>query len=655
MDDIKEPVKSTDQKKPLGLAELLRSEKKSFIRTMEKDLAALQKKGPVKPTDSVGGLAGKEPTKGKLPEKMERPSPAGPAGKAVPPTGLPVAEPAQEASSAQPKPAPSGPAQPAGPAKSTERLRKEEEIKKRIEETRKRIEQSRRKAELARQKAVQGEKAGKEEKKKEERGRKKVEKKLAAAQKPGIAEKKLISKKLVLVGLAILVVVGGSGGFVYWWNYLRTVEPVFHYECQDNLCQQLEGEGEDQCQTDADCQPVELAEPDSLIPIAETKTIELTIGREDLLVENLETITGQTQATSTFKRILVKSVSQAEERYADLSVLLTAMGVSLPESILTAAADSQTGGDNYTLFLYNQAEGNRLGLVIKMGQSETLVEDLKNWEATMVDDLRALFLKEEVPAAFTEEFQDNIYQDIAIRYLNFPDPGLSIDYGIVNGKLVLTTSRASMYAAIEALSAAESEPKGETEIDTSNWRTYRNEEYGFELKYPQDWTIQDNYNQLPHDVIDQSYILKSVNFIPPDGKNILIFGVRRKGEEGLFKFSTGRSVNDLVSSDAAKIGNLDVVACYYVSYNYEFNDDGDAIPVKAFFSGVSYEGRTCPDQKEDNAISYGEYDIFAKIRVGELQNFDTADINDISNAIDSTPPYHFGNINLILSTFKFIE
>ena len=30
------------------------------------------------------------------------------------------------------------------------------------------------------------------------------------------------------------------------------------------------------------------------------------------------------------------------------------------------------------------------------------------------------------------------------------------------------------------------------EIDTSGWKTYRNEEYGFEFKYPEDWTIINN-------------------------------------------------------------------------------------------------------------------------------------------------------------------
>lgn len=30
-----------------------------------------------------------------------------------------------------------------------------------------------------------------------------------------------------------------------------------------------------------------------------------------------------------------------------------------------------------------------------------------------------------------------------------------------------------------------------TEIDTSAWKTYRNEKYGFEVRYPSDWSIQD--------------------------------------------------------------------------------------------------------------------------------------------------------------------
>jgi hypothetical protein len=34
------------------------------------------------------------------------------------------------------------------------------------------------------------------------------------------------------------------------------------------------------------------------------------------------------------------------------------------------------------------------------------------------------------------------------------------------------------------------------ETDTSDWKVYRNEVYGFEMKYPSDWKVQEDYGKV---------------------------------------------------------------------------------------------------------------------------------------------------------------
>jgi len=267
--------------------------------------------------------------------------------------------------------------------------------------------------------------------------------------------------KLIIVGLAIIVLFGGTGGFFYWWGYLRQPPPppiITHYECRNFQCLSVQGEGESECQADEDCQPVEPTVPEPLISVDETQTIELTLGEEKRLISELNLVAEEAQASSTLRHILVKVVGEREKKYLDLENLFSALEIEVPENILAAVPTTtpERTGSNYTLFFFSQSAGNRLGMVMEI-EEDSLDLMLKLWEESMKTKLRPLHLNLKYEPAATEEFLDNVYRGVAIRYINFPDPTLSIDYVVVEDKLIIATSRAAMYATIDALLPAETE------------------------------------------------------------------------------------------------------------------------------------------------------------------------------------------------------
>lgn len=350
--------------------------------------------------------------------------------KGAPPEGLPVASLVEKEQEEREK-------------EVEKRKMAKQEAEQKARQEAERMRQAREKAEEeARQKQKQ---AIEEANRKEEAAKEQKEEKQQLGKEISEAPKKeRKSKKLILVVLIIVFLAAGLGGFIYWWNYLKPIPPLpeTHYECQDSQCVSVEGEGVDECQVDQDCQSVE--PPESLIPVTETTTI-------DLSLEQLKSAAVQEQISGSFKRVSVKKGNQC----ADLETLFANLDITIPENVLGVVTP------DYTLFLYGQDGGNRLGIAVEMDQSETLVQDLKEWEETMVADLRPMLLSNEVPAGFTEEFQDNLYQGTAIRYMNFPTPDLSLDYAIINNKLIITTSRESMYAVIDTLLSAQ--------VDISNW------------------------------------------------------------------------------------------------------------------------------------------------------------------------------------------
>lgn len=184
----------------------------------------------------------------------------------------------------------------------------------------------------------------------------------------------------------------------------------------------------------------EIKIPDPLIPVDETKI--LKIGNNISLENLLRDESMINQQPRTIKRIVpVKN----EKEILLLNELLKELKIAVYPYVLSEL------NDNYNLIIYGQDTNRTIGLIIQTNNPNIVKEQLKYWEATMVDDLKNLFLFKKPGNPTTKFFKDNTYNNIVIRYINFPGPDLTIDYAIFGNLFILSTNRESIYNIIDRL------------------------------------------------------------------------------------------------------------------------------------------------------------------------------------------------------------
>ena len=95
---------------------------------------------------------------------------------------------------------------------------------------------------------------------------------------------------------------------------------------------------------------------------------------------------------------------------------------------------------------------------------------------------------------------------------------------------------------------------GELELDTSDWLTYRNEEYGFEFKYPNFLDI-DNYYSYAEGLV----LLRSIDVSKKEGYYILFSRKFEKSQSILEWFNGQAQINSskpFKNSDLIKVGDF---------------------------------------------------------------------------------------------------
>lgn len=139
-------------------------------------------------------------------------------------------------------------------------------------------------------------------------------------------------------------------------------------------------------------------------------------------------------------------VSDLKNNPIDFSVFSKKIGLSLSQEIISKL------DKNFSLFLYNDTDKPRLGLVITTEEGEKLRAALAQEEANLPEELQDIFLAPYSLEAKT--FKTSSYNGIAIRYLNIVSPEeISIDYTVSGNQLIIGTTKMTLRSIIDYMNS----------------------------------------------------------------------------------------------------------------------------------------------------------------------------------------------------------
>jgi hypothetical protein len=114
------------------------------------------------------------------------------------------------------------------------------------------------------------------------------------------------------------------------------------------------------------------------------------------------------------------------------------------------------------------------------------------------------------------------------------------------------------------------------EMDTSNWKTYRNEEYGFEFKYPEEWSFIAFNKGEPE--LDPTPLLLLVEFYDSEYRSRFYVGIDKIENQKLYDYLNNKnfsSSNILVQDNiVTKFENQTIIQSLFRSDRYLINLQG---------------------------------------------------------------------------------
>ena len=162
--------------------------------------------------------------------------------------------------------------------------------------------------------------------------------------------------------------------------------------------------------------------------------------------DKLNEIIQEEQEIGTFKRLII--IDEEEKKALNIEEFLKSLQVRTPEGFY------QKVESNFTLFVYSQAEGIRIGFVVKVKDRNSLITMLNSNEANFKNDFNNFFsLMDEIGVpispVFKQASQVRGYDGPNFRYQTLTEEDMVICYLVLGNHLLFTSSWQSMVEVIK--------------------------------------------------------------------------------------------------------------------------------------------------------------------------------------------------------------
>lgn len=145
-------------------------------------------------------------------------------------------------------------------------------------------------------------------------------------------------------------------------------------------------------------------------------------------------------------------VTDATANPYQLTQFFSLFPVSLPNDLGTLTQNQEF---LFSIFGMVKQGQKSIGFIVPVSDPAGAKTAMSAWEKTLSGDIGKLFtlnLKKQA----SKTFLDNIYNGVAIRYLNFPDPDSTIDYAVFTlqdgtSLLIVTDSKLQIYSIIDQI------------------------------------------------------------------------------------------------------------------------------------------------------------------------------------------------------------